>query len=309
MTPRKQLFNHNMRFLRRILTFLLFNIAFWVPYSTAAEPLNVYVVNYPLKYFAERIGGDHVEVHLPVPAGEDPAFWMPDVETIAAYQQADLVLLNGAGYAKWIKKVSLPGRKLVNTSAAFEDEYIPVEEVVTHKHGPAGDHSHAGIAFTTWLDLDLASRQAKSISTAFSQARPELRNTFEANLQALDSELKRLDTELQKIGKDYAGRPVFASHPVYQYFARRYGLNIQSVTWEPDSMPEPAQWQAFSRLLQQYPASIMLWEREPLPGIRGRLEDMGIDVVVFDPSMNIPVEGDFLEKMQSNIAGLSQAVE
>ena len=74
-------------------------------------------------------------------------------------------------------------------------------------------------------------------------------------------------------------------------------------------MPEPAQWQAFSRLLQQHPTSIMLWEREPLPGVRGRLEDMGVDVVVFDPSMNIPVEGDFLQKMQSNIAVLSRAVE
>lgn len=278
-------------------------------FASENQKLVVYSVNYPLAYFAERIGGDHVEVHLPVPAGEDPAFWMPDVKTITAYQQADLVLLNGAGYAKWIKKVSLPGRKLVNTSASFRDEYIPVEDTVTHKHGPAGDHSHAGIAFTTWLDLDLASRHAKSISEAFSRARPKLQKTFEANMQSLDRELKQLDAELQSIGKSFAGRPVLASHPVYQYLARRYRLNIHSVTWEPDSMPEPAQWQALSSMLQQQPASVMLWEREPLTAVRGRLEGMGVDVIVFDPSMNAPADGDFLDVMQSNITGLSRAIE
>ena len=33
----------------------------------SAGPLTVYVVNYPLQYFAERIGGEHVEVVFPAP--------------------------------------------------------------------------------------------------------------------------------------------------------------------------------------------------------------------------------------------------
>ena len=43
--------------------------------SASADRLSVYVVNYPLKYFAERIAGEHATVILPVPAGNDPAFW------------------------------------------------------------------------------------------------------------------------------------------------------------------------------------------------------------------------------------------
>ena len=34
---------------------------------SASGTLSVYVVNYPLKYFAERIGGERVEVHFPAP--------------------------------------------------------------------------------------------------------------------------------------------------------------------------------------------------------------------------------------------------
>ena len=60
--------------------------------SSAA--LSVYVVNYPLMYFAERIGGDHVEVVFPAPAGVDPAFWQPGVDVVADYQMADLIVRN-----------------------------------------------------------------------------------------------------------------------------------------------------------------------------------------------------------------------
>ena len=64
--------------------------------SDTSGRLTVYVVNYPLKYFAERIGGDAVTVVFPAPADEDPAYWMPDAKTISDYQKADLILLNEA---------------------------------------------------------------------------------------------------------------------------------------------------------------------------------------------------------------------
>ncbi|TNF96127.1 MAG: zinc ABC transporter substrate-binding protein, partial [Gammaproteobacteria bacterium] len=134
--------------------------------TTAAEKMVIYTVNYPLQYFAERIGGQHVDVHFPAPKGVDPAFWKPDVKTIGQYQQADLILLNGANYAKWINQVSLPRLRTVDTSRGFGDQLIKVSAGATHSHGPSGDHSHSGTAFTTWLDPQLASLQAKAIRDA-----------------------------------------------------------------------------------------------------------------------------------------------
>ena len=61
------------------------------------RPLEIITVNYPLAYFAERILGDHGSVSFPAPADVDPAYWSPAPEIISEYQQADLVLLNGAG--------------------------------------------------------------------------------------------------------------------------------------------------------------------------------------------------------------------
>ena len=131
-----------------------------------AEPLTVYTVNYPLQYFTQRIAGDHARVVFPAPADVDPAFWMPDRKTIGDYQQADLIVLNGAAYAGWVSKASLPRLRQVNTSKAFKNGFITVKDTVTHSHGPAGEHSHTGTAFTTWLDFYQAVQQAQAIAEA-----------------------------------------------------------------------------------------------------------------------------------------------
>ncbi len=120
MIPRRPLTRPNMSSIRWLLTFILLIVGVSVQNSDAAGPLNVYVVNYPLKYFAERIGGDHVRVKFPVPADVDPANWNPDLADIAAYQQADLILLNGAGYAKWVPTSACRDQKLWTPPASLK---------------------------------------------------------------------------------------------------------------------------------------------------------------------------------------------
>ena len=60
------------------------------------------------------------------------------------YQQADIILLNGAHYAKWVEKVSLPASKTVDTSRKLKDQYIYSTEATTHSHGSGGAHAPAG---------------------------------------------------------------------------------------------------------------------------------------------------------------------
>ena len=62
------------------------------PTTFATEKLLIYTVNYPLQYFAQRIGGEFVTVKFPAPPGIDPAFWNPDTKTVAEYQSADVIL-------------------------------------------------------------------------------------------------------------------------------------------------------------------------------------------------------------------------
>ena len=72
------------------LGLLLWALAWPFAAAAAGSPIEIYAVNYPLAYLAERIGGERVRVELPVPRDVDPAFWRPPVETIGAYQRAGL---------------------------------------------------------------------------------------------------------------------------------------------------------------------------------------------------------------------------
>jgi zinc transport system substrate-binding protein len=276
------------------------------PAATAADRLAVYTVNAPLAYFAERIGGDAVEVVFPAPPDRDPAFWRPSIAVIAEYQAADLVLLNGADYAAWTQKTSLPRAKLVDTSRAFADQLIVTQNAVTHSHGPEGEHSHAATASITWLDFDQAAQQARAIADALKRRLPEQAAALEEGMTALEADLRALDQRAMAIGKSAAGTPLIASHPRYQYLARRYGLNIESVEWEAGETPGPEQLAALDALRKDHPARWMLWEALPSDGAIALLEERGMESIVFSPAANVGPDGDFLAVMERNLDALQR---
>ncbi len=275
----------------------------------ALEPLSIFTTNYPLAYFAERIGGEQVEVSFPAPADVDPAYWAPEAEVIADYQQADLILLNGAGYEKWLERASLPASKLVDTSAAVASSYVPLDEGVVHTHGPAGEHSHKGWAFTTWLNPMMAIAQAQAIQEALSKVRPEAAADFRVAYEGLQADLLALDAQLRDVAADFGGRPILFSHPVYQYLDEHLGLNGESVHWEPGEMPTEKMWNELSTLLQSHPAEFMVWEGEPLEEVENRLAEMGLTSVIYDPCGNAPESGDFGSVMLQNHDNLKMAVD
>ena len=277
--------------------------------GAADGPLNVYVVNYPLKYFAERIGGLHVRVTLPVPAGEDPVYWTPTIAEITAYQEADLILLNGAGYAKWVSKVSLPRSKTVDTSRAFKNQLITDEQITTHSHGAQGEHAHEGLAFTTWLDLSLAAKQAQAIAKALTRRRPQQADVIKTNVQALEKDLLALDSRIRSITSSNNDLPILFSHPVYDYFEKAYGLNGRSLHWEPDQEPTQNQIAELRSGLATHPAQWMIWEGIPVDSAVQSLATMDIRSAVFDPCGNVPSAGDFLSVMQNNVKNLEMVFQ
>ncbi len=270
------------------------------------KPL-IYVTNYPLKYFSDRIGGDKITVKFPIPADIDPAFWQPDSKIISQLQQGDLIFLNGATYEKWLDKVSLPESKLINTSSKFQDKYIPIKSAVTHTHGLKGEHSHTDTAFTTWLNLKFALQQAQSIRDALSETMPQHKETFTANYQALEKDLLDLDRQIQSIVATKPEQNFITSHPVYDYFKQGYSLKIESVHWEPEEFPTEEQWQELQVILQKHPAKWMIWEANPNQETVTKLKTMGINSLVFAPVANKPDTGDFLSIMEQNIKNLKQA--
>ena len=136
--------------------------------------------------------------------------------------------------------------------------------------------------------------------------RPAERDVIQSNLEELIVDLEVLDRELAD-AFDGSNRVLLASHPVYQYLARRYDLQLSSVHFEPDEAQSEQAWSDLERLRAGSSAAVMLWEAEPLPETRERLAAMGLRLAVFSPTGKRPSTGDYFSVMRSNIANLETA--
>jgi len=258
--------------------------------------------NYPLYFVATRLlaGIDSApEVVFPAIDG-DPAYWTPDPEQIQLLQSAELIVLNGASAEPWLDLVSLDESRLFDTTASLAERLIPLKEAVRHQHGPEGEHSHQGFAFTTWLDPDLLAGQARALSNRLVQYVQEDEPRIRENLASLEADLSGLDTGLEAAFKPLRGQPVLFSHPVYQYLERRYNIYGHSLHWEPDEEPSTAGWIELQQIRGKHPATLMIWEDDPRPSTRDTLEAGGISVIIFRTAANRPDSGDYLSVMKAN---------
>ncbi len=272
--------------------------------AMAQDLPRVIAVNKALHDFAERLLGDTAEVVFPVPDGVDPSFWRPSIADISMIQSADLILLNGAGFATWVDRVSLSRSRIVNTSAAIKDQFI-VTESITHSHGDGGEHSHEGLASYTWLDPTLAIAQAEAIASAVIARDLAPEKAVEANLASLTAELRALDATAQDALGHLEGTTIIATHPRYHYFARRYGLTITSLEWEAGAVPSSDDLAELTALLAQVDAKVLIWEAEPQGNATQLTEELGLHSVIFEPWAGIGTGESFTDGFAKAVSDLS----
>ncbi len=275
--------------------------------SSPHDKPQVFVANYPLKWFAETLAGPSADVIFPAPPDEDPAFWTPSDDVVSDFQQADLILMNGATYSKWADKVTLPASKIVDTSVGFTANLIVTQGETTHSHGPGGAHSHSGTAFTTWIDLQQGIQQAATVRDALQKLIPSQKDQINDRFTKIKATLETLDQRLLAVGKRINNAPIVASHPIYQYLARRYGINLKPMLWEPEVVPDDAAMADLQTLIATHPAKWMIWEGEPAAESVAKLKAIGIESVVFDPCGNTPESGDLISVLTTDVENLEKA--
>jgi zinc transport system substrate-binding protein len=271
----------------------------------------IYTTFYPTQYFAERIGGDLIDVVCPVPADEDAIFWMPDANVIQEYQAADLVVVNGAEFAKWVRKASLLESRVVDTAKPFTDDFISFEHATVHSHGKAGEHAHEGLDGHTWVDPVNAAIQADEIRKALVKRFPEHGAVFEKGFAALARDMDALDRRLKTYQAAYKNQPLLASHPAYNYIAQRYGWNIVNLDLDPEEMPSDEAIQEIKTTLQKHPAKYLIWEAYPTKAIADRMqEELGLTSIEFSPCELLSREDlaagkDYMTVMRDNLDNIS----
>jgi zinc transport system substrate-binding protein len=300
---------------------------------------------YPTTYFAERIAGGLVPVRSALPADEDPIFWQPGADEMVQYQNARLVITNGAQFEKWVARAPLPRARTVESlsEADLDATGGPITmESTTHSHGPAGEHTHEGLDGHTWVSPSIAIVQATNIAEAMKEAWPDHADAFDANLATLVEDLEMLRDSLNDLTPLVQDHRLLASHPAYNYLARDLVWDVHNLELDPESEDTQAVVDAVHGALHDHEDHhhdhghdddhghahgeaadhdhedehthsdkpvILLWEGEPANAIRTALADeLGVTSILFTPAEGTPETGDYMDVMRANLDRLREAV-
>lgn len=213
----------------------------------AQEPtLNVVATTTLIADVARNVGGDLVAVTALLPANADSHAYQPTPGDIVTVAEADLLLVNGAGYEAFLNTLldnaalaevvvvsdgvtvreageDEPGRVLgeETTCEADEDhEHEETEAEGEHEHGPCDPH--------VWMNPQNVAIWTDNMAEAFAAADPANADTYRANADTYKQQLAALDAEIEQmvsaIPEDR--RVLVTNHEFLGYFADRYGFEV-----------------------------------------------------------------------------------
>lgn len=201
--------------------------------------ISIYTTVYPLQYFAERIGGEHVKVKSIYPPGSDEHTFDPTQKDMIALADADLFFYIGLGLEGFVdnakKTLQNEHVKMIATADAItEDMLVENEEDDHHDHDHG--HDHGDLDPHVWISPVLSDALAYSIKEALIEVSPEHKAYFEENFDALRDDLLMLDRKFINMSADASSKTFFVSHAAFGYLADTYdfeqiaiaGLNSQS---------------------------------------------------------------------------------
>jgi ABC-type Zn uptake system ZnuABC Zn-binding protein ZnuA len=160
------------------------------------------------------VGGERVSVRSLVPAEADPHDFEPRPSDARNLAESDLVVRSGGDIDEWLGD-------LIDSAGGDARTLTLIDEVETLERGGDTDPHW-------WQDPRNAERAVGAIRDALIEADPDGRATYERNARAYVDRLGLLDAGiaacLERVPA--AQRKLVTTHDAYEYFARRYGIDV-----------------------------------------------------------------------------------
>jgi zinc/manganese transport system substrate-binding protein len=181
-----------------------------------------------LSEITQKVGGKNVAVTSLIKPGQDPHEYQLTPGDLTAATAADLVLLSGKGMeASYLENLrdSLPKR--VEVLAVGEELPGLGKGAVEEKEASTqvGEDPH------WWNSVSEAERATAIVRDALIRLDPAHTADYQAGAQAYLAELKELDLwakrKIAELPRDR--RKLVTSHDAFQYFAKEYGFQIDSI--------------------------------------------------------------------------------
>ena len=287
-----------------------------------SDKLTVYTTVYPLQYFTERIGGDHVEVKSIYPPGSDEHTFEPTQKEMMALADSDLFFYIGLGLEGFVnnaeKTLESEHVKMIATAEAITEDMLHEDPELDHAKDESheeAEHDHGVIDPHVWISPVLSDALAYAIKEALIKIEPDKKADFEANFEALRDDLLKLDRKFLDMASKASAKTFFVSHAAFGYIADTYGLEQVAIAGL-NSQNEPSQKQLASlvKYASEHDVKYVLFEQN----VSSKLTDVirkeigaeslmlhNLGILTADDIKN---EEDYFSLMEMNIATLEKAL-
>lgn len=303
------------------------------------DKIDIYTTVYPLSYFAERIGGEYVNVSSIYPPGTNEHTFEPTQADMMSLADADLFFYIGLGLEGFVEKakntLENENVKLVATSDAITDDMLNASEEEEHSHeeenheahdhegesheshdeeGHEG-HNHGDIDPHVWLSPIIAQDLAGAIKDELVAALPDQEKLLNENYDELITELESLDQQFEQMASEAKSKTFFVSHASFGYIAKQYGLEQIAIAGI-NSQSEPSQ-KELTEIVDQaemLQVSYILFEQNVSSKLSSVIQnEVGADSLELH-NLSVLTEEDFkngetyFTLMEKNIETLKQAL-
>lgn len=282
-----------------------------------SDQISIYTTVYPLQYFAERIGGDAVNVQSIYPPGADEHSFDPTQKEMIKLADADLFFYIGLGLEGFVdnaeKTMKNEHVKMIATADAITEDML--EEDHDHEEDEDHDHDHGEFDPHVWISPVLSDALAFSVKEALIEAAPDKKEQFEENFEALRDDLIKLDRQFIDMASNAPTKTFYVSHAAFGYLADTYGLEQVAIAGL-NSQSEPSQKQLATLVQEAKEQNIkyVLFEQN----ITSKLTDVIRKEIDAEALMlhNLSVlttedinnEEDYISLMEQNVETLKQAL-
>ncbi len=192
---------------------------------TVSAKIKIVTTIVPLANIVHSVSGDSAEVMAIIPPGVSPHTFSPTPKIIKEINNADIIVINGAGLDFWINKFLNRNARILNLS-----DYVPL---IKGENGK-GNNPHI------WLSVSNVKEFAGLIDSTLCLEDPDNAGYYKLNTERFVQRLDSLDRGIKKRLSGHKNRYFISFHPSWTYFAKEYGINEVAVIEEsPGKEPNP----------------------------------------------------------------------
>ena len=285
---------------------------------TAKDQISIFTTVYPLQYFAERIGGDAVNVQSIYPPGADEHTFDPTQKDMISLADSDLFFYIGLGLEGFVENAENTMKnehvKMIATADAITEDMLGAGHDHDHEDEEEENH-HSTLDPHVWISPVLSDALAYSIKEALIEAAPDKKADFEKNFEELRDDLLDLDRKFIDMAENAPTKTFFVSHAAFGYIADTYGLEQIAIAGM-NSQSEPSQKQLTSLVeeAKKNDVKYILFEQNITSKITGVVQkEVGAESLMLHnlgvlTTEDIKNEEDYFSLMEYNIRTLEKAL-